>query len=60
MQRASLYGVWFLAAAGNVQAATWIHLASGLTFSAVSTLCGGMKSPPRILQENVLVTCQCP
>lgn len=38
MQRASLYGVWFLAAAGNVQAATWIHLASGLTFSAVSTL----------------------
>lgn len=51
-RRASLYGIWFLAAAGNVQAATWRRLANGLTFS-VSSLRGGVKSPPPgILQEK--------
>ena len=50
--RASLCGICFLAAAGNVQSAIWELLISGLTFSTVSTLFLGDEEPPRILQEK--------
>lgn len=50
--RASLCGICFLAAAGNVQSAIWKLLISALTFSAVSTLFLGGEEPPRILQEK--------
>lgn len=49
--RASLCGICFLAAAGNVQSAIWKLLISGLTFS-VSTLFLGGEEPPRILQKK--------